>query len=116
MAKTIIYVEENGFNSQSELTTKLAAEKEKLLESQKQMEAFTAEMKSINEKIHFTGQYLSNKKVYTEFVKSKNKKLFRQEHIEQINAYEEARSKLKIFYPDGIFLQLKNLKEQKATR
>lgn len=115
LAKTIIYVEENGFNSQSELTTKLVTEKEKLSESQKQMETLTAEMKSINEKIHFTGQYLSNKKVYTEFVKSKNKNLFRQEHIEQINAYEEARSKLKNFYPDGIFLQLKNLKEQKAT-
>lgn len=115
MAKTIIYVEENGFNSQSELTTKLAAEKEKLSESQKQMEVLTVEMNSINEKIHFTGQYLSNKKVYAEFVKSKNKKLFRQEHVEQINAYEEARDKLKKFYPDGMFLQLKYLKEQKAT-
>ena len=71
-------------------------------------------MKSINEKIHFTGQYLSNKKVYKEFVKSQNKKLFRQEHIEQINAYEEARSKLKSFYPDGIFLQLKKSTSQTA--
>ena len=114
MAKTIIYVEENGFDSQSELTTKLVTEKEKLSETQKQIETITAEMKSINEMIHFTGQYLSNKKVYTEFVKSKNKKLFRQEHIEQINAYEEARDTLKNFYPDGNFLQLKYLKEQKA--
>ena len=39
--------------------------------------------------------------------------LFRQEHPAQIHAYEEARAKLKELYPDGKFMQLKNLKEQK---
>ena len=56
----------------------------------------------------------SSKRIYTEFLKSPNKKLFRQEHLEQIQAYEEARSKLKDFYPNGKYQQLKDLKEQKA--
>ena len=113
MAKTIIYVEENGFDTLSDLKSKLYAEKQKLSDAQKQVESLSIEMKSINEQIHFTGQYLSTKRIYTEFLKSQNKKLFRKEHDEQIQAYEEARTKLKEFYPDGIFLPLKELKEQK---
>ena len=116
MAKTIIYIEENGFESQSELKTKLSAEKEKLSNLQKQIETLSDEIKSINEQIHFTGRYLSAKRIYTEFLKSKNKKIFRQKHSEQIQAYEEARSKLRSFYPNGIFLQLKDLKSIKNTK
>lgn len=114
MANTIIYVEENGFDTQTDLKSALSAEKEKLSDVKKQIDTITAEMKSINEQIHFTGQFLSSKRIYTELLKSKNKRLFRQEHAEHVQAYEEARAKLKEFYPDGNFLQLKDLKEQKA--
>lgn len=114
MANTIIYVEENGFDTQVDLKSTLSAEKEKLSDIVKQVETLSLKMKSINEQIHFTIQYLSSKRIYTEFLKSPNKKLFRQEHFEQIQAYEEARSKLKDFFPNGEYLQLKDLKEQKA--
>lgn len=114
MANTIIYVEENGFDTQTDLHSTLSAEKEKLTDIEKHVDTLSLKMKSINEQIHFTGQYLSSKRVYTEFLKSNNKQLFRQEHLEQIQAYEEARNKLKEFYPDGKFLRLKDLKEQKA--
>ena len=115
MANTIIYVEENGFDTHTDLKTALSAEKEKLSDIKKQVDTLTAEMKSINEQIHFTGQYLSSKRIYTEFLKSKNKQLFRQEHSEQIQAYEDARTKLKALNPDGNYLQLKDLKKRKAA-
>ena len=114
MANTIIYVEENGFDTQTDLQSTLSTEKEKLSDIEKQAEILSIKIKSLNEQIHFTGQYLSSKRIYTEFLKSPNKKLFRQEHFEQIQAYEEARSKLKEFFPNGEYLQLKDLKEQKA--
>lgn len=114
MANTIVYVEKNGFDTQTDLKSTLSTEKEKLSDIEKQVEILSLKMKSINEQIHFTGQYLSSKRIYTEFLKSPNKKLFRQEHLEQIQAYEEARSKLKEFYPNGKYLQLKDLKEQKT--
>lgn len=114
MANTIIYVEENGFDTQTDLKSTLSSEKEKLSNIEKQVEALSLNMKSINEQIHFTGQYLSSKRIYTEFLKSNNKQLFRQKHLEQIQAYEEARAKLKDFYPNGKYLQLKDLKEQKS--
>lgn len=82
MANTIIYVEENGFDTQTDLKTALSAEKEKLSDIKKQVDTLTAEMKSINEQIHLTGQYLSSKRIYAEFLKSKNKQLFHQEQPE----------------------------------
>lgn len=115
MANTIIYVEENGFDTQTDLKTALSAEKEKLSDIKKQVDTLTVEMKSINEQIHFTGQYLSSKRIYTEFLKSKNKQLFRQEHPSQIQAYEKARTKLNELNPDENYLQLKDLKERKAA-
>ncbi len=115
MANTIIYVEENGFDTQTDLKSTLSSEKEKLSDIEKQVEALSLNMKSINEQIHFTGQYLSSKRIYTEFLKSNNKQLFRQKHLEQIQAYEEARTKLKELNPDGNYLQLKDLKERKVA-
>lgn len=114
IANTIIYVEEKGFDTQTDLKCTLSAVKEKLADMQIQADALTAEIKTINEQIHFTGQYLSSKRIYAEFLKSQNKQLFRQEHTEKIQAYEEAQTKLKGFYPDGKFLQLKDLKDQKV--
>lgn len=114
MANTIIYVEEKGFDTQTDLQSTLSAEKEKLSDIEKQVEILSIKIKSLNEQIHFTGQYLSSKRIYTEFLKFPNKKRFRQEHIEQIQAYEEARSKLKEFFPNGEYLHMKDLKEQKS--
>ena len=114
MANTIIYVQENGFDTQKDLKSRILSERGKLSETQNRMDELKADMNSLNEQIHFTGQYLSNKRIYAEFLKSNNKKLFRREHAEQIQSYEEARSKLNEFYPDGNILPLKNLKEQKA--
>lgn len=116
MAKTIIYVEENGFDTQTDFKSALSAEKEKLSDLKKQVETLTAEIKSLNEQIHFTGQYLSSKRIYTDFLKAENKELFHQEHAEQIISYEEARTKLKEIYPNGNYIQLKVLKEQKVIK
>lgn len=113
MANTIIYVQENGFDTQKDLKNRILSEREKLSEAQNRIDELTAEMKSLNEQIHFTGQYVTNKRIYAEFLKSHDKKSFRNEHADQMQAYEDARSKLKEFYPDGNFLPLKQLKELK---
>lgn len=114
MAKTIIYVEEKGFDTQTDLKAALSAEKEMLSDIKNQVGTLTSELKSLNEQIRFTGQYLSHKRTYIDFLKAQNKKQFRQEHAEQIQAYEEAKSKLKEFYPAGKILQLQDLKDQKV--
>ena len=71
-------------------------------------------MRSVNEQIHYTGQYLANKSVYTQFYGAGNKGKFRKEHSTEITLYETARKFLKEHSTDGKLPSLKRLKSEKA--
>ena len=115
MANTIIYVQEHGYNTQTELKNAFSESQKQLDQVTDQLMEMNADLKSINRQIHYTGQYFAQKAIYTEFLKAKNKGRFRKEHTAEIQAYEEARDWLKSFYPDGKMLPIKTLKEQKAS-
>ena len=115
MANTIIYVQEHGYNTQTELKNAFSESQKQLDQATDQLMEMNADLKNINRQIHYTGQYFAQKAIYTEFLKAKNKGRFRKEHIAEIQAYEEARDWLKSFYPDGKMLPIKTLKEQKAS-
>ena len=53
----------------------------KMEEAQDQLSELSSKMKTLNTQIHYTGQYFASKSVYAEFLKSRNKKKFRQEHL-----------------------------------
>ena len=72
-----------------------------------------AKLKKVNEQIRYLGQYLSTKSVYGDFLKSGNKKSFRQAHAEDIAKYEEALRILKQHSPDGRFPTMKDLRAEK---
>ena len=72
-----------------------------------------AKLKKVNEQIRYLGQYLSTKSVYGDFLKSTNKKSFRQAHAEDIAKYEEALRILKQHSPDGRFSTMKDLRAEK---
>lgn len=59
------------------------------------------------------GQYLSIKSVYADFLKSTNKKDFRQNHADEIAKYEEALQFLKQNSPDGKLPTMKDLRSEK---
>jgi len=63
---------------------------EKCKESRKAVKSTEASLKNINQHIYYTGQYLSNKPVFTQMLKFRNKKKFRQEHQVEITLYESA--------------------------
>ena len=71
-------------------------------------------IKSINEEIHYLGQYLANKKVYLEFLNAPNKAAYRQTHQSQITAYEEAKTFLKTYYSDTNLPTINDLKVQRT--
>ena len=95
MAKTIAYVQEHGYSTQEDLIAALTTSQSETTNCRKKLRSTQQELKRINEQIHYTGQYLSNKSVYREFLHSKNKKQFRQEHLSEITLYETARNFLK---------------------
>ena len=114
MANTIIYVQEHGYNTQTELKDAFSESQKQLDHATNQLMEMNADLKNINRQIHYTGQYFAQKALYTEFLKAKNKGRFRKEHTAEIQAYEEARDWLKSFYPDGNMTGMKMLKEQRS--
>ena len=114
MANTLIYIQDHGYDTREDLEKQTADIQAKMEEAHDQLSDLTSKMKTLNSQIHYTGQYFASKSVYAEFLKSRNKKKFRQEHSSEIRSYEEARDWLKTFYPDGKMLSMKTLKSQKS--
>lgn len=72
MANTIIYVQEHGYNTQTEL--KDAFPNLKTVRScNKSAYGNECRFENINRQIHYTGQYFAQKALYTEFLKAKTK-------------------------------------------
>ena len=113
MANTIIYVQEHGFDTQSDLKNTLLASKQELKEMQTQVAQHRSDLRILNNQIRYTGQYYANKEVYSQFSKAKYKGKYRKEHAKEIQKYEEARNWLRSFYQDGKMTSLKTLTLQK---
>ena len=113
MANTIIYVQEHGFDTQSDLKNTLLASKQELKEMQTQVAQHRSNLRILNDQIRYTGQYYANKKVYSQFSNAKYKGKYRKEHAKEIQKYEEARDWLRSFYQDGKMTSLKTLTLQK---
>ena len=113
MANTIIYVQEHGFDTQSDLKNTLLASTQELKDMQTQVAQHRSNLRILNEQIRYTGQYYANKEVYSQFSKAKYKGKYRKEHAKEIQKYEEARDWLRSFYQDGKMTSLKTLTLQK---
>ena len=113
MANTIIYVQEHGFDTQSDLKNTLLASKQELKEMQTQFAQHRSDLRILNDQIRYTGQYYANKEIYSQFSNAKYKGKYRKEHAKEIQKYEEARDWLRSFYQDGKMTSLKTLTLQK---
>lgn len=113
MAKTIAYVQEHEYGSQENLLESFEEVSAKLTDARKTLKETETSLRDINQQIHYTGQYLANKKVYIQMVKSKNKGKFRNEHSSEIALYEAAQKFLKTKNSDRQFPSIKELKSEK---
>lgn len=113
MAKTVAYVQEHGYNTQDDLQAAFSEAQAQTADMRKALRSTEQRLKDINEQIHYTGQYLANKSVYSQFLKSKKKKQFRQEHQSEIALYETARKTLKKKSSGEKLPSMKSLKVEK---
>lgn len=113
MAKTLSYVQEHGYDTIEAAENKLAEIKELASSSRKNLKDIEGRLRQVNEQIHYTGQYLANKSVYSQFLKSKNKGQFLQEHSPELALYESAVKFLKEKSSDGKLPNLQTLKAEK---
>ena len=114
MAKTVAYIQEHGYDSEESLADAFSQAQAQTSDMRKALRSTEKKLKEVNQQIHYTGQYLANKSVYKQFLASRNKKQFRQEHGAEIALYEAARKFLKDSAGGGKLPSIKLLKEEKA--
>ncbi len=113
MAKTIAYVQEHDYDSRDSLQLGYDDITEKYSQARQSIKETETQIKAVNEQIHYTGQYLSTKKVYARFLNSKQKMKFQQEYSNEISQYKESRDWLKSKYPDGKIPSIDSLKAER---
>ena len=107
MARTIAYIQEHNMGAADQAESQYKQASADLRETQN---ALTA----VNQQIHFTGQYLSHKALYRQFLSAGDKGAFRVAHKGEIDEYEDAVNHLKAVCSDGVFPSMNELKAKKA--
>ena len=113
MAKTVAYIQENGFDTRENLQTTYDSITLQMHDARQKTKDTETQIKSVNEQIHYLGQYLSTKSTYNEFLKARFKGKFRKDHADEIEKHEKAAQILKAQNPDGSLPKMKDLKLEK---
>lgn len=113
MSKTLAFLQENGIGTLEELEQLLSSTQTDFDERRVSLKSTEDRLKTVNLLIKNSGQYLANKQVYGEYLKTKNKKKFREEHESELLLYEVARKELKQLTHGEKVPSLKQLRSEK---
>lgn len=113
MAQTVAYVQEHGFQSKTDLDAALSDASAQSTDARNTLKSTENTLKNVNEQIHYTGQYLANKSIYSDYRKSRNKEKFYDDHRAELTLYESALRILKEKSQGNKLPTLKMLREEK---
>ena len=113
MAQTVAYVQEHGFQSKADLEAALSDASAQSTNARNTLKSTENTLKNVNEQIHYTGQYLANKSIYSAYSKSRNKEKFYDDHRAELTLYESALRILKEKSQGNKLPTLKMLREEK---
>ena len=113
MAQTVAYVQEHGFQSKADLDTALSDASAQSTDARNTLKSTENTLKNVNEQIHYTGQYLANKSIYSDYRKSRHKEKFYDDHRAELTLYESALRILKEKSQGNKLPTLKMLREEK---
>ena len=113
MAQTVTYIQEHGFQGKEDLDAALSNASAKSTDTRNTLKSTEDALKNINEQIHYTGQYLANKSIYSDYRKSRNKEKFYDDHRAELTLYESALRILREKSQGKKLPTLKMLREEK---
>lgn len=113
MAQTVAYVQEHGFQSKADLDAALFDASAQSTDARNTLKSTENTLKNVNEQIHYTGQYLANKSIYSDYRKSRHKEKFYDDHRAELTLYESALRILKEKSQGNKLPTLKMLREEK---
>ena len=90
MAQTVAYIQEHGYDTRADFNAALTNAESQTSLARKKMKDTEQQLKNVNEQIHFTGQYLAYKDLYSQYRKSRNRNKFYEEHKAELSLYETA--------------------------
>ena len=114
MARTIAYIQEQGIGTVDKLAEAADRAETEYKQASTDLRETQSTLTAVNERIHYTGKYLSHKALYRQFLSAEDKGSFRAAHKKEIDEYEDAVSHLKAASPDGTFPPMKELKAEKS--
>lgn len=114
MAKTVVFLQANHIGSVKQLHSCIEHNFKEISSLEENLSQIQANLAAVNQKIHYLGQYLSNKAVYAQMLKAPNVKTFRKDHAAQIQKYEKARKELKNIFGSDPFPSMKALSADKT--
>ena len=115
MADTIAYAQEHHFDSYNDVEKANDKALRELRSTRKELDRIKEDLRDVNEQIHFTGQYLSTKKVYENLKHAKNKDKYRLQHNADLIKFEASRDYLRKRADGKKLPTLSQLKQQKAA-
>ena len=115
MADTVAFAQEHRYDSFDSVEKTHDAALLELRSSRKKLNAIKEELQDVNEQIHFTGMYLSTKKVYTGYKMARNKDKYLFEHQADLVKFETSRDYLKKRAASGKLPTLTDLKRKKTS-
>ncbi len=114
LAHTVAFVQENRLGTPEELDQKRRIASKQLTQAEDTLRSTKEELRQINERIHYTGQFLATRDTFRQMLNAHNKGKFRNEHVAEIDRYQKARDVLRSYTPEGKFPSLKSLQARKA--
>lgn len=111
-SETQLFMEENGLSSLEDIRKLKQSVADDVYLKQKAVKDVEAQINKLKKQKRVTGQYFSTKKIYQQYLKSKNKKKFREEHESELRIYEAARKTLNEEYGGQDLLQIKQINEE----
>ena len=114
LAHTVAFVQENHLGTLEELDQKRRIASKQLTQAEDTFRSTKEELRQINERIHYTGQFLATRDTFRQMLNAHNKGKFRNEHAAEIDCYQKARDVLRPYTPEGKFPSLKSLQARKA--
>ena len=113
MVQTVAYIQEHGFQSKADLDAALSDASAQSTDARNTLKSTENTLKNVNEQIHYTGQYLANKSIYSDYRKSRHKEKFYDDHRAELTLYESALRILKEKSQGNKLPTLKMLREEK---
>ena len=115
MAETVAYAQEHNFDSYNDVEKAHDEALRELRSTRKELDDIKEDLRYVNEQIHFTGQYLSTKKVFDGLKIAKNKEKYHLRHDADLIKFEASRDYLRKRADGKKLPTLARLKQQKAT-